>query len=181
MGRELARAALELGYEVVIVSGPVEVTYPKDATIVDIQTTEELLSECQRIYPECDGLIGAAAPCDYKPEKVSDEKLSKTGDGLILHLVETPDVVATLSSARRDDQWSVGFALETTDARFKAISKLQRKSCDLIVLNGPDAMNSDNNKIEIFDSSEAMISEGKGSKAEIADLILETINERLVS
>lgn len=180
MGRELTQAALDLGYEVVVVSGPVEVTYPKEATVVPIQTTEELLAECQRVFPECDGLIGAAAPSDYRPEKVADQKLSKTGGPLVLHLVETPDVVATLCAELREDQWAVGFALETTDARFKAITKLQKKMCNMIVLNGPTAMNSDRNKIEIIDRLGDTVCQTEGTKREVAREILRVIDTRLV-
>ena len=80
-------------------------------------------------------MIGAAAPCDYRPVMVATEKIKKTGDPLVLHLVETPDIVATLGSEKRSDQWIVGFALETEDARFRALSKLQHKCCDLVVVN----------------------------------------------
>ena len=96
------------------------------------------LAACQELFPSCDGVIGAAAPCDYRPVRVEQQKITKTGQPLTLNLIETPDVMATLGGAtKRTGQWLVGFALETDDQRFRALTKLERKSCDLIVLNGP--------------------------------------------
>ena len=142
MGASLAAAALQLGHQVLVVSGPVLVPYPAGVEQIDVITTDELLQVCRDEFPRCDGLIGAAAPCDYRPVKVATQKIAKTGQPLELHLVETPDVVATLGAAKRSDQWVVGFALETEDQHFRAITKMERKSCDLMVLNGPEAMNS---------------------------------------
>ncbi len=96
MGMGLAQAALELGHEVVIVSGPVNITYPAAAKVQWITSTEDLLAHCLELFPACDGAIGAAAPCDYRPLKVANKKISKTGAPLVLELVETPDVMAEL-------------------------------------------------------------------------------------
>lgn len=181
MGVALALAALELGHEVWIVSGPVAVEYPSAARVVEVVTTDDLLAVCQQLFPTCDGLIGAAAPCDYRPVRVAQQKLSKTGQPLQLHLVETPDVVATLGAAKRSDQWVVGFALETEDQRFRAIVKMERKSCDLMVLNGPEAMNSAENRVEILDRDGTVVRESAGSKRAVAQAILETIQSRLVA
>ncbi|HEV7226619.1 MAG TPA: phosphopantothenoylcysteine decarboxylase, partial [Pirellulales bacterium] len=141
MGKALAEAVLAAGHNVVIVSGPVEVAYPAAAQVVRVVSTEEMLAACREIFPGCDGLIGVAAPCDYRPVRVAEGKIQKTGQPLELHLIETPDVVATLGAEKRAGQWLVGFALETDDQRLRALAKLEKKSCDLMVLNGPQAMN----------------------------------------
>src|SRR4051812_45753865 len=114
MGAALAAAAVELGHLVTIVSGPVEVDYPKSAHVVHVVSTEDMLEQAQALFPSHDGLIGVAAPCDYRPVRVEESKISKTGSPLTLHLIETPDIVATLG-AQRTKQWLVGFALETED------------------------------------------------------------------
>jgi phosphopantothenoylcysteine decarboxylase/phosphopantothenate--cysteine ligase len=180
MGRALAEAALALGHEVVIVTGPVELDYPSQARVHHVLTTDEMLFTCQREFPQCDGLIGAAAPCDYKPISVAEHKLSKTGESLKLELWETPDVVATLGATKRSDQWTVGFALETEDPHFRAITKLERKSCDLIVLNGPDAMTSSQNSIELLNPQGEAILKSQGSKLEVAEQIMAVIEKRLI-
>ncbi len=180
MGKALAESALAAGHEVVIVSGPVEVQYPAGAEVIPVISTEEMLAACSEAFPNCDGLIGVAAPCDYRPRRVHEQKLSKTGDPLVLHLIETPDVVATLGARKRPDQWVVGFALETEDQRFRAIVKLEKKSCDLIVSNGPDAMNAHENEVEVIDAQGQVVGELRGAKSEVASGIMQIISERLI-
>ncbi len=179
MGLALAEAALACGHQVVVVSGPVGVTYPVAAEVHDVVSTEEMLAVCQRLFPSVDGVIGVAAPCDYRPERVADHKIAKNGEPLVLHLVETPDVVATLG-ASKTGQWLVGFALETDDQRLRALGKLERKSCDLMVLNGPAAMHSTENSVEIIDPSGAVIAAYRGPKTDVAKQIFEVIERRLI-
>ncbi len=180
MGSCLAAAAIGAGHEVVIVSGPVEVEYPAGATVIDVTSTEEMLERSREAFANCDGLIGAAAPCDYRPVKVASNKIAKTGEPLSLHLIETPDVVATLGAEKRPDQWMVGFALETEDQRFRALTKLEKKSCDLMVLNGPEAMNSLENFVEIIDPNGEVIETIDGTKEFVGKEILTVIQRRLV-
>jgi phosphopantothenoylcysteine decarboxylase/phosphopantothenate--cysteine ligase len=180
MGRALAEAAVQLGHEVVVVSGPVAIDYPRGAKIRQIISTEELLSVCEELFPSCEGVIGAAAPCDYRPVRVEERKIAKTGEPLVLNLVETPDVMATLGATKRPDQWLVGFALETDDQRFRALTKLQRKSCDLIVLNGPTAMDAADNQVELLDKSGTVVSSFAGSKELVGREILRVIQQRLI-
>lgn len=181
MGAALAQAALDLGHEVEVVSGPVSVEYPRRARVTHIISTEELLEACLKLFPNCDGLIAAAAPCDYRPRVVEIHKIAKTGAPLTLELIETQDVAALLGAQKRVDQWTVGFALETDDARFKAITKLEKKNCDLIVLNGPEAMDSLQNEVEILDRGGETAGRFHGSKESVAKGILEVIGARLIS
>ena len=181
MGCCLAAAALELGHDVVIVSGPVEVAYPAAARRISVVSTEEMLEACLSEFETCDGLIGAAAPCDYRPIEIADHKIRKTGAVLQLKLVETPDVVASLGSTKLPHQWTVGFALETEDARFRALAKLQRKSCDLVVVNGVSAINSTENQVEIIDAAGQVVQTCQGPKSVVAREILALIQERLVT
>ncbi|MBX7166970.1 MAG: phosphopantothenoylcysteine decarboxylase [Pirellulales bacterium] len=180
MGKALAEAALAQGHRVTIVSGPVEVHYPAEAQVVPVISTEDMLEACRPIFAECDGLIGVAAPCDYRPIRVSPGKIAKTGDPLVLNLIETSDVVATLG-ATKTRQWLVGFALETEDHRLRALAKLQKKSCDLVVLNGPDAMNSAENSVEIIDPAGAVLSAFSGPKEDVARQIFDVIQARLIA
>ena len=180
MGTCLAAACLDLGHQVTIISGPVAVDYPSQAEVIQVDTTDEMLSESIQIFPQVNGVIGAAAPCDYTPLIVADQKIRKTGHGLTLHLQETPDVIATLGASKKDLQWVVGFALETDDQRFRALTKLESKCCDLIVLNGPSAMNSPDNNIEVIDPSGRVISSFSGNKTAVAAKILQTIQSTLI-
>ncbi len=179
MGKALAEAALALGHDVVIVSGPVDITYPAAAEVIPVISTEEMLAACQRIFPNCDGLIGVAAPSDYRPVEVEVNKIAKTGDPLTLQLVETADVVATLG-ATKTKQWLVGFALETEDHRLRALAKAEKKACDLMVLNGPEAMHALENHVEILDRQGNVLSTLAGPKEDVARGIFAVIEERLV-
>ncbi len=179
MGLALAEAALAAGHEVVVVSGPVEVVYPAACRVISVVSTEEMLAACQAEFAHCDGLIGVAAPCDYRPVQVAPNKIAKTGAPLELHLIETDDVVATLG-AGKTRQWLVGFALETEDRRLRALAKLEKKHCDLMVLNGPEAMNSLHNTVEILDPAGGVIDTIAGPKAEVARRIFGVIQQRLI-
>jgi len=179
MGSALAEACLAAGHEALVVSGPVDVAYPAAVEVVPVISTEEMLEACLDAFPTCDGLIGAAAPCDYRPIRVAPHKLAKTGGALKLHLVETPDVVA-LCGAIKEHQWIVAFALETQDQRMWALQKLERKSADLIVLNGPGAIQTSQTEIEIIDRRGKILAALSGSKRTVAEGILRVVHQRLI-
>jgi phosphopantothenoylcysteine decarboxylase/phosphopantothenate--cysteine ligase len=180
MGAALAASAVAAGHQVIVVSGPVEVSYPAGAEVVPVVSTEEMLAAAQRIFATCDGLIGVAAPCDYRPVKVAEGKINKTGQPLMLELIETPDVVATLG-ASKTHQWCVGFALETDDHRLRALAKLEKKSCDLMVSNGAAAMNALDTSVEVIAPDGAVLASLAGSKQSVADGIFQVIQARLIN
>ena len=179
MGRALVEAALGLGHEVVVVSGPVEIDYPAAARVVPVVSTEDMLAAAAHVFESCDGLIGAAAPCDYRPVRVEDHKIAKTGRPVDLHLVETDDVVATLGQ-RKGGRWVVGFALETEDHRLRALAKLERKHCDLVVSNGAEAISSLDNRVEVLAADGSVLATIAGSKESVAGGILALVQQRLI-
>jgi phosphopantothenoylcysteine decarboxylase/phosphopantothenate--cysteine ligase len=180
MGAALAAAALELGHSVTIVSGPVEIAYPAAGEVIQLVSTEEMLAAARDAFENCDGLIGAAAPCDYRPERVQEHKIAKTGEPLLLHLLETDDVVATLA-AEKGRRWVVGFALETDDHRLRALAKLERKRCDLMVSNSVEAISALENRVEILDPAGVVLREASGTKDHVAREILAVIQDRLIA
>jgi phosphopantothenoylcysteine decarboxylase/phosphopantothenate--cysteine ligase len=179
MGAALAAAALELGHSAIVVSGPVEISYPPAAEVIPVISTEEMLAAARAAFEDCDGLIGAAAPCDYRPERVEEQKIAKTGAPLLLHLLETDDVVATLA-AEKGRRWVVGFALETDDHRLRALAKLERKRCDLMISNSVEAISSLENRVEVLDPAGTVLREASGSKEQVAREILAVIERRLI-
>jgi phosphopantothenoylcysteine decarboxylase/phosphopantothenate--cysteine ligase len=181
MGAALAAAAIARGHDVVVVSGPVSVEYPAAATVIPVVTTDDMLRAAIEQFRTCDGVIGAAAPCDYQPQQVATQKIAKTGQPLTIELVETDDVVATLGQAKKPGQWVVGFALETDDRRFRAIVKLEKKHCDLMVSNGPEAIDSANNHVELIAADGTLVDTISGSKEDVARGIVDQIFERLMS
>lgn len=179
MGAALAIAAVEEGHDVVVVSGPVDVEYPESAEVISVVSTEDMLEASLEVFPTCDGLIGVAAPSDYRPIVVASQKIRKTGAPLKLHLVETPDVVALLG-AIKESQWMVAFALETEDERMRALQKLERKSCDLIVVNGPGAMHALDTRVEVIDAGGNVLAASSGTKRRVGREVFRVIQERLI-
>ena len=167
MGQALAEAVIEAGHDAVVISGPVDVKYPQAAEVIPVISTEEMLEQCLRVFPTCDGLIGVAAPCDYRPKVVATQKIRKTGGTLDLHLVETPDIVARLGAIKQS-QWIVAFALETEDRHMRALQKLERKKCDLMVINGPAAMHAGTTHVEVIDPAGHVLAELSGNKHHVA-------------
>jgi phosphopantothenoylcysteine decarboxylase/phosphopantothenate--cysteine ligase len=180
MGKALAEAALAFGHEVIVVSGPVEVEYPSAARIVPVVSTEDMMTAAEKEFENCDGMIGAAAPCDYRPMRVESHKIAKTGQPIDLHLIETDDVVAALG-AKKGRRWVVGFALETEDHRLRALAKLERKFCDLMISNGQQAISSPDNQVEVLTPAGEVIASIAGSKEDVATQILAIINNRLIN
>ncbi len=179
MGAALAEAVVEAGHDAVVVTGPVDVAYTDRAEVIRVVSTEDMLEACLAVFPVCDGLIAAAAPSDYRPMKVADEKIRKTGEPLVLHLVETPDVVALLGAVR-EKQWMVGFALETQDTRMRALQKLERKNCDLIIVNGPAAIHAKETAVEVLDETGGVVASYAGSKAAVGREIVKFIVDRFL-
>jgi phosphopantothenoylcysteine decarboxylase/phosphopantothenate--cysteine ligase len=179
MGQALAEAAVAAGHDVTVVTGPVDVKYPAAARVVPVVSTEEMLDACLGIFPGCDGLIAVAAPCDYRPRAVARHKIRKTGGPLELHLVETPDVVARLGAVKQS-QWLVAFAMETEDPRMRAMQKLERKRCDLIVLNGPAAMHAATTQVEVLGPQGQVLAAPCGGKRHVAREIMRIIEEQLL-
>lgn len=174
MGYSIASSALERGHEVVLVTGPVDLPVPRGAEVHPIETTSELRSTCLKLFPNCDGVIAAAAVCDYRPRERVDGKITKTGQPIVLELVETSDVLAELGS-QKDHRWVMGFALESQDPRNNAMRKLRMKHCDCIVLNDTSAISSLENHVEILSPDAKTIAEFHGPKSDIADQLIEFI------
>jgi len=158
MGSALAEAVLQQGgggNVPVIVSGLVTVAYPQGAEVHWVETTEQMLQCCLKLFPQCIGVIGAAAPCDFRPIAFSPQKIAKPkdGSGVSFQFTETPDILAALGKIKRPDQWSIVFALETENGKSKALEKLKQKNGDFVVLNAPDSINRDEASFEVFDST----------------------------
>jgi len=115
--------------------------------------------------------------CDYKPRRRHEGKLTKTGEPISVEMIETDDVLAQLGQ-RKDDRFVVGFALEADNPREGALQKLRAKHCDAVVLNGPAAIGSDENSIELIDESGAVVAAWDGPKNQLATHLIEWIEQR---
>ena len=106
-------------------------------------------------------------------------KIRKTGRPLEIELVETPDIVARLGKIQHA-QWMVAFALETEDRQLRALQKLERKNCDLIVVNGPAAISATRTRVEVLEAGGGVLAALDGSKRRVARAILEIVAARLM-
>jgi phosphopantothenoylcysteine decarboxylase/phosphopantothenate--cysteine ligase len=167
MGYALAEAARDAGHDVLLVSGPVPLAAPRDCDCIRVNTTAEMRDACVARFAKCDGVIAAAAVCDYKPRNRVTGKISKTGGPITLEMIETDDVLAELGRLK-ERRWVLGFALEAANARENALQKLRAKNCNWIVLNGPAAIGAENNSVEVLDASGRVVTNFSGTKAEVA-------------
>lgn len=180
MAKALADAALARGHEVVIVSGPVHVEYPRRARVIPVVTTAEMLAAALRELPACDGVIAAAAPCDFEPVKRQPGKIPRQGAGLTLRLKPTTDIIATLARRERPGQWFVAFALEPGANPERAFAKITAKKCDLIVVNDVTALEADKNAVAVYDSGHEHVGSKQGTKRAVAGWLVRIVERRLV-
>ena len=157
MGYALAEAFAAAGAEVTLISGPSALPDPAHAQIRTqrVETADQMYAAAAAAAPAADIWVFAAAVADYRPAHAATEKIKKSGDTLTLELVRNVDIAATLGLAKRAEQFSVGFALETTNELAHAQDKLRRKNFDLVVLNSlRDAgagFGHDTNKVRVLD------------------------------
>ena len=181
MAKALAAAALARGHQVTIVSGPVQIAYPRKARVIPVVTTAEMLAAAVAELPQCDGGIAAAAPCDFEPVRRSAGKIPRTGSGLTLQLGPTTDVIATLARRQRPGQWFVAFALEPGADPRRAFEKITAKRCDLIVVNDVTALEADATAVAVYDSRHAHVGSRRASKRAVAGWLVRLIESRLVA
>lgn len=179
MGYAIARAAVQRGAQVTLLTGPVALEAPQGVQVMPFTTTQELLERAQELAAKQDVLIQAAAPADYRAQEVAPQKIKKnSGEPLVLTLVENPDVAAALGRCKRPDQVFVGFAAETNDVLAHAQGKLERKNLDMIVANDvtlPGAgFDVDTNVVTLITRDEA-VSLPLMRKDEVADRILDRV------
>jgi len=151
LGVEIARAASHAGWSVTLLLGPVIVETPPGIDVVRFETCEELQSLLEDHFASCDVLVMAAAVADFRLRQQLDKKVSRCEKGLTLDLVPTPDLVARCCAHKRNDQFVVGFALESSSClETRAREKLSRKGLDAIVANPLSTMGSPTIDADIF-------------------------------
>jgi len=172
MGYALAAAALTKGHEVLLISGPVAIPAPDGATLVRVETAQEMYHAVADAIGHADAAIFCAAVADYRVAEVAEEKIKKTGETLNLTLVKNPDILGSARSVFGFEGLLVGFAAETEKLAEHALDKLRRKDCDLLVANDvsrPDiAFDRDENEVELFYRDGRHETLARASKAAIA-------------
>ena len=136
MGYAIAERAAARGAEVMLVSGPVALPVPAGVKTIPVISTGDMYDAVLAQCGEHDVIIQAAAPADYRPLNVSDQKIKKQqGEGLTLSLTVNPDIAEAVGKQKRPGQILVGFAAETENILENAVRKLHKKNLDLNVVN----------------------------------------------
>lgn len=134
MGYALACQARNLGADVTLISGPVQLEDPYKVDVIKIENTNELLHTVKQYYETSDYIICAAAPADYRPAHVATQKIKKTGNKFSIEWTSNPDVLKYIGE-HKTTQKVCGFATETENVIENAYQKMKRKNCDMIVVN----------------------------------------------
>ena len=179
MGYAIAEAANDAGHDVILISGPVNLDPPRGANFVSVSTSDEMRAAVDRHVGHCDVVVMCAAVADYKPAKVSSQKIKKQNAPRTLELAPTRDILASLG--KQDRQYLlVGFAAETNDLEENAQKKLREKNCDMIVANdvsgSESGMESDENEVTIFFRSGEKEKISRNSKKNIARELVKKIS-----
>lgn len=153
MGYAIAQAALELGAEVTLVSGPTALATPYGAHRVDVQSAAQMLEAVNQRAESCDVFVGVAAVADYRVAQPTQQKIKKGTGSLTLELVPNPDILAYVASLPKPP-FCVGFAAESENLAEYAEKKRRAKKLPLLVGNlAQDAIGSDDNELVLFDDS----------------------------
>jgi phosphopantothenoylcysteine decarboxylase/phosphopantothenate--cysteine ligase len=134
MGAALAQAALGMGAEVTVVSGPALVKPPQGATVVPVETAAEMADAMSGLFDNTDICIMAAAVADFRPSAPAAQKLARVDTPTAINLSPNPDIAAALGERKRH-QFLVGFSLETEPGTARAEKKMLAKRCDMMVVN----------------------------------------------
>ena len=180
MGVAIAHELQNQGAEVTLILGPTQLSVPETGLkIVNVKTAAEMYNACTKIFNKTDIAIMAAAVADYAPATVSNIKIKKKEEELVVVLKKTKDILKSLGEKKKKGQVLVGFALETSNEREYALGKLKSKKADIVVLNSLNdqgaGFGSDTNKITIFDKSGKEFNFDVKSKEEVARDIVDTI------
>ncbi len=182
-GYAIAKAAVELGAETILISGPVSLPIPSGVQVMPVETAQEMLEICEGEMP-ADIAIFTAAVADWRVASEAPEKLKKTSDAApSLTLTENPDILATISRSAKRPHVVVGFAAETGNVTENASQKLKKKGCDLIVANdvskGSGVFGGERNTVQLV-SAAGVEDWPQMSKDEVARKLIERLAQMLV-
>ena len=179
MGYALAKAAKRRNHKVTLVSGPVNLTPPKDVKTINAVTTAEMFEAVKGQFKKADCLIMSAAVCDFKPQQSREHKIKKGNrpSGIKLSLTRNPDILSWAGEHKKK-KVIVGFCMETNGLIKSAKQKLKAKSADIIVANRVDrqatAFGNGPTKVSILENN-SIEKIGPESKEKIAQILLDKI------
>ena len=177
MGIAIADAACRHGADVTLIA---TFDTKKPYRTIVAASTQDMLSEVKQAFMNADALIMAAAPADFRVEKINEQKIKKEDtDELVLKLIKNPDILKEISNIKKNNQLVIGFCAESENLVENAKKKIKSKNLDFIVANDISSkeigFNSDLNEVKIIDKSNNIKFFQKDTKNNIAEKILEEI------
>ena len=181
MGYAVAAAARAKGWDTTLVLGPSALPDIDGVKTLRVVSAADMFAACDKLFDSCDILIMSAAVSDVRPKTVLSRKAKKDEIDLNPQLERTPDILLELSK-RKKNQILIGFAAETQNVLEYAKDKLERKNLDGIVANNVGAEGAgfaaDTNKIDLILRSGEVVDFRKGSKSEVAELLVSFLSAR---
>ena len=176
MGYSLAQAAVDLGAEVTLVSGPTNLNVPDGLKeFISVDSAIHMYEKVDEKFKDTDIFIACAAVADYRPKEYQDKKIKKSDLNLTIELVRNPDILFEMGK-KKENQLLVGFAAETNNIIENALKKLEKKNLDMIIANNASTMGTDTNSIEIIKKDRSSTVINQKSKIELAyDILKEVI------
>ena len=180
MGYLLAEYALKAGHSVVLVSGPVNLTYPRGVVLVKVETAQEMKDAILKHFQASDILVMSAAVGDWKPVIRERQKIKRKKKWL-LELVPNPDILKEVSRIKQPWQKVIGFALETENLINNAHRKLKEKKIDLVVADTPTFFGNSGKSNVVFLYKDGTVEEFIDiSKRDVAKKIIRIIDRCLL-
>ncbi len=180
MGYAIAEAAVALGAETTLISGPVELPKPAGVQLINVESAEEMLNAVLSRFDEADLVVKSAAVADYRPKEQHTQKMKKREGDSSIALERTTDILKTLGEQKKG-QVLIGFAAETNDAIEYGMKKLSNKNLDYIIVNDvtdPDGgFGSDTNVVTLLSRKGQAYPFDAMHKKELAKMLLRTILE----
>lgn len=153
MGYAVAQAALEMGAQVTLISGPVSLISPVGAQVVNVTSAMEMFAAVQQHVAQADMFISVAAVADYRAARPCEQKIKKSGSTITLELIPNPDILAYVA-ALPQPPFCIGFAAESENLCEHAAAKRIQKNIPLLAANlAQDAIGSDDNELLLFDEA----------------------------
>ncbi|WP_182875741.1 bifunctional phosphopantothenoylcysteine decarboxylase/phosphopantothenate--cysteine ligase CoaBC [Microbispora sp. H10670] len=187
-GYALARTAVARGAEVTLVSANVALPDPAGAKVVRVESATQLREAVLAAAEHADAVVMAAAVADFRPVRQSGTKIKKSAaEPDPIHLTKNPDILAELGETRRAGGRTyprviAGFAAETDDVLANGRAKLERKGCDLLVVNqvGENlAFGTPDNAAVVLTAEGESVEIPRGPKEDLADVVWNLVVRRL--
>ncbi|QNK64765.1 phosphopantothenoylcysteine decarboxylase [Pedobacter sp. PAMC26386] len=182
MGYAIAEVFLKIGFEVILISGPVELSlYHSRLRLIKVGSAQEMYNAAQQYFEATEIAVFTAAVADYRPAEIAEYKLQKKEDSFQLQMVKNIDIAFEFGLRKTKNQIAIGFALETDHELDNAVKKIWAKNLDLVILNSTQdefaTFGYDTNKIAMIYPDASIVNFPLKPKIQVAkDIVMAAIN-----